>query len=69
MTLAGDGTAPTESSNGKVSTHGPKDSARLDWRKKRGLPAGRKRTEKNSTTFAKPKSFKSTGKAKKKGRI
>jgi hypothetical protein len=62
-----DGETPVD--NSKVSTHGPKDSARLDWRKKRGLPAGRKRTEKNSTVFGKQKSYKSTGKAKKKGRV
>ena len=59
----------SEADNSKVSTHGLKDSARLDWRKKHGMPAGRKRSDKNSTTFVKKKSFKSTGKAKKKGRV
>lgn len=52
-----------------VSTHGPRDSARLDWRAKRGLSAQRKRTDQNSTTFKhKVRSYKSAGRAGKKGK-
>ncbi|KAK9896305.1 hypothetical protein P389DRAFT_77529 [Cystobasidium minutum MCA 4210] len=47
----------------KVSTGGPRESARLEWRKMRGLPP-KKRTSANSTTFTKPKNYKSPGRAK-----
>ncbi|CAD6569665.1 MAG: hypothetical protein CYPHOPRED_003508 [Cyphobasidiales sp. Tagirdzhanova-0007] len=47
----------------KISTAGPRTSARLEWKKHRGLPLSRKRTENNSTTFGHRKSYKSTGKS------
>ena len=52
-----------------VGTGGPRLNANNAWRKRNGVVATKKRTEKNSTTFsAKRRSFKSTGKAKGKGK-
>lgn len=52
-----------------VGTGGPRMNANNAWRKRNGVVATKKRTEKNSTTFsAKRRSFKSTGKAKLKGK-
>ena len=64
-TAEGETSAPSK----PVSTHGPRDSARLDWRAKRGFSAQRKRTDQNSTTFKhKVRSYKSAGRAGKKGK-
>lgn len=46
----------------KISTGGPRQSANLEWRKKVGM-GPKKRTSANSTTFTKPKNYKSPGRA------
>ena len=56
-------TMETEEPEKKVSTSGRRESSNMEWRKKTGL-GPKKRTSANSTTFAKPKQYKSPGRAK-----
>jgi hypothetical protein len=52
-------TTTSEQPEKKISTGGPRESSRMEWRKKAGMV--KKRTSANSTTFNKQKNYKSPG--------